>query len=774
MKKYIVSILILFASVALLTASNIQIKNIAALKKNLVADTARTITVTFDISWDYSWKATTPDNWDAAWIFMKYKIEDGLWKPASITKGSKMAANTSPAASEFSIQYGTSNKYNYEGVNIKKDTVGLFLYRNTIGSGTNDIRQFELVWNTENLGIKQQHAISVKVFAIEMVYVRDGAFYIGDDISRNRLMKRGDRLFSQLTTPQSNFNGGGNYNNVAPKCLVSAWAYAPESSYNGSAGNASNVVYVLNDPANALYGTKLRTFDFEYSYTAAQYKGINMFDSVGYTNNPIFHTRNYAGWQSFQLEYTAAKRITWGEFVVYYHENNSYTIKGFYVQGSNDGQNWTLVHGSDGYFDPMNATYNYPQNISHRFTNTYNPIVFDNPGSYTYYKFNFMTNAYLNICDVNLFEEDVNDDDIAINKIVNENKLYYGIDSIAPEFPKGTKGFYVMKHELSQAAWTDFLNTLTYDQQLRHFGPDNNAPTNYISVSAVGMPHLGTVASSYPQRQRVKIKERATTGPAVFGVSAMTSAWDWDEENQGGNLPMHGLAWTDVLAYLDWAGLRPLTELEYEKMCRGPKKPVLYEYAWGTSYLTMYATGVDQANFPAEIPTPAMANNASVNNVFTASTTTLGAPASTYFPVRCGSFARDNTTREEAGASYWGILNAADNVAERYVVVSSKSGRAFNGGHGDGELSPLGYANVPTWPNQNVTTFGGANTAGGSGYRGMAVYNTNTITTPLPVSWRNYCDTLVPSISGVDGGGPYSAMNHRDIFTGCRGGRTAE
>ena len=39
-----------------------------------------------------------------------------------------------------------------------------------------------------------------------------------------------------------------------------------------------------------------------------------------------------------------------------------------------------------------------------------------------------------------------------------------------------------------------------------------------------------------------------------------------------------------MLAYADWSGLRPLSELEYEKMCRVlyPELPSSPDYAWGS------------------------------------------------------------------------------------------------------------------------------------------------------------------------------------------------
>ncbi len=41
--------------------------------------------------------------------------------------------------------------------------------------------------------------------------------------------------------------------------------------------------------------------------------------------------------------------------------------------------------------------------------------------------------------------------------------------------------------------------------------------------------------------------------------------------------------WHDGATYADWAGLRPMTELECEKACRGPVYPVTGEYAWGNT-----------------------------------------------------------------------------------------------------------------------------------------------------------------------------------------------
>ena len=46
---------------------------------------------------------------------------------------------------------------------------------------------------------------------------------------------------------------------------------------------------------------------------------------------------------------------------------------------------------------------------------------------------------------------------------------------------------------------------------------------------------------------------------------------------------MNYVSFTDGLAFTDWAALRPITELEYEKAARGPSEPIDAEFVWGTN-----------------------------------------------------------------------------------------------------------------------------------------------------------------------------------------------
>ena len=258
--------------------------------------------------------------------------------------------------------------------------------------------------------------------------------------------------------------------------------------------------------------------------------------------------------------------------------------------------------------------------------------------------------------------------------------------TIPAAFPKGYDDFYVMRYELTQEQWRDFFNSLP---------TTGSARTNRDITSAT---NGGKNSDALTDRNNLS-----------WDSSSLSNAASVPDRNSPNgetycNVPISYVSWDDFLAYLDWSGLRPMTELEYEKACRGPTTAVSGEYAWGTTNLTN-AAGITNSGKVTEVPSNSGANSA-YNNTLAG-------------PIRVGSFASLNyggASRELSGGSYYGAMEMTGNVVEQAVSVGSSAGRAYTGGHGDGSLDSSGAANVTNWP-----TSAGGGRRGGSWAGGMPV-----------------------------------------------------
>ncbi|RYU93431.1 formylglycine-generating enzyme family protein [Emticicia agri] len=229
----------------------------------------------------------------------------------------------------------------------------------------------------------------------------------------------------------------------------------------------------------------------------------------------------------------------------------------------------------------------------------------------------------------------------------SKTKIYNGDQTgvIPKAFPKGFQAFYLMKYELTQGQYADFLNCISVTssfQRANFGGKDYEAYRGSISLKD------NVYLAKSPDR------------PANF------------------------ISWDDAMAYADWAALRPYTELEYEKACRGPLKPVNREFPWNTSSkekLIRYVNKQDELVF---------AN---------------GVEESTL----------SNTNKEEFGASYYWVMDLSGSVWERVITIGDSTGRAFKGTHGDGLLK-YGFANNTDWPV-------GCTETSGFGFRGGGYYH---------------------------------------------------
>jgi hypothetical protein len=218
---------------------------------------------------------------------------------------------------------------------------------------------------------------------------------------------------------------------------------------------------------------------------------------------------------------------------------------------------------------------------------------------------------------------------------------------LTAEFPKGYGAIYCMKYGTNQGQYAAFLNQLTPAQAAKRF------PTFPAHRSSTGHTIKKTSAG--------------------YVASKPGRACNW-------------VSWDDIAAYIDWAGLRPMSELEYEKACRGPLKPVKDEYAWGS----------------AELPCPH--EECKNTQVICAKLDCPWILDPTVMPpvpmpqAICGAVGR-----VKSGATYWGIAAMSGHLRERAVTVGHKDGRVFTGRCGDGEVTDDALANVPGWPGPMAT-----------------------------------------------------------------------
>lgn len=216
-------------------------------------------------------------------------------------------------------------------------------------------------------------------------------------------------------------------------------------------------------------------------------------------------------------------------------------------------------------------------------------------------------------------------------------------------FPKGFNSFYCMKYEVTSQQYVDFLNSLDNTQ----------APFRYANIFGIERNAIQKVGNKY-----------VTTAP--------------DRAN-------NFMSWADGSAYADWIGLRPMTELELEKIARGPLNPVENEYAWGNTTIVQLISfnGTDGSGTESALPVDA---NCNYNLIDGGMNSPIGGPC------RVGIFATTVSDRTVSGASYYGVMELTGNVWERPVSVGSATGRLFNGFNGNGLLDANGNADVPNWP----------------------------------------------------------------------------
>ncbi len=257
--------------------------------------------------------------------------------------------------------------------------------------------------------------------------------------------------------------------------------------------------------------------------------------------------------------------------------------------------------------------------------------------------------------------------DLACPRYDGHNAPYLRTLNIS--YPKGYDGFYIMKYELTFGQYVDFLNSI-------NSGLANNREL-LVTTLQHSLQKTGDIYSSeYPDRAK------------------------------------NYLSADDLLTYLDWSALRPMTDMEFEKASRGPLVPRQREYAWGST-----AGDADLVELKAVTQTVAgeqepVLSAGEETNINIISNAITGGTFPTQWnndegPIEVGLFARNSVqTRITTGATYYGAMEMSGNVSELCISTHYDYDTYF-GTWGDGNINGSGKYDVADWPTDEYVSYKG-------------------------------------------------------------------
>ncbi len=277
----------------------------------------------------------------------------------------------------------------------------------------------------------------------------------------------------------------------------------------------------------------------------------------------------------------------------------------------------------------------------------------------------------------------------ALSSQLYNSGTYSPEGNIPALYPKGCSAFYCMKYEICQQQYVSFLNSLTFQQQCLHTAVSPTLSANTPVMNSFSTSRNGIV---------IKIPSNGTSS-AVYACNYNADAI-FDNTDDASTRACNFLNWADLAAYLDWAGLRPMTEFEFEKVSRGPLASVNREFSWGNPYITDASQLVFDGTSIEGVSDLLLAGSGIANHG-NYSPNDLGV-------LRNGFAGTDSTNRLSIGATYYGVLEMSGNLWEICVNVST-DGLNFTRVNGDGNLNYAGFADALTWPLTDGS---------GAGYRG--------------------------------------------------------
>lgn len=638
MKAFFIWGIVMLLSVAA-QSNNLKITRQPSVTPSTVV--SNTAVIDFTIEWENSWRDDY--NWDAVYVFFKCKRKsEKVWNHVTLMDaGHVVTSGYSWWVNKFST-----------AVNVAQ---GIFIYPSAKTNGkavVNVKAKWSLVAPANYTQAEfRDDEIEYVATCIEMVYIPKGIFCLGDGKSVSGfksnilpilpewdLLDESDPKLKIWTNDDitSTANGAANY-----------WNYPPINVANRINENSSGYQGAWYTTIGG--GTKILYIDLGEEKTV-RYFGIS--SGTGHPNNRPASCTLY-GSNSLTGGWTALRTINAQDWSVY---DQTYPVpvaikvaatpkpyRYYYLACSGGTQPYILQNLAMTEVDVEKSWANF--------------YIVTNQGI----TFNTTTDLY-----------------------ADDGETWSGILPVG--YPSGYEGFYVMKYEITQEQYVRFLNKLTLtQQQLRTIGSS-------LTSIGEGQYVYGSNRTSPTARNGIIL--------AVKGEDSYLFANDLnrgDEIAQNGDgqtLACNYLSVDDMLAYADWAALRPLSEAEYEKMSRPlfPDVPRPNEWPWNSSEtgsvkIPANSTLLDAGKVSEKVP------NANVN----AGNRIAG-------PVRVGSFAKGASTQQEAGASYWGVMDLAGNLAEMCYNMNVSKGRPFTGNlqasHGNGILAATGNTDVSTgaWP----------------------------------------------------------------------------
>ena len=158
----------LLLSVGWVQADELRIGN-----ASVVARDDQTATIQFDVSWLHAWRHSSFH--DAAWVFFKVRPEgQAEWQHARLVADKVLnptgyGQNVDGTPLEFVVPDGEDG---FSGMFLRLASAD--------ASGDVNAQQVTAVWDWQNIkGIGKDTKIEVRAFGIEMVYVAEGAYYLG-------------------------------------------------------------------------------------------------------------------------------------------------------------------------------------------------------------------------------------------------------------------------------------------------------------------------------------------------------------------------------------------------------------------------------------------------------------------------------------------------------------------------------------------------------------------------------------------------------------------